>query len=555
MIRALAIERVHVVVSAFVLLSLVLCGRVVYLHLSERDFLQDQGDARTVRMERINAYRGMIRDRQGKPLAISSPVSSLWANPGELLAAGNEKIEGLALAFGVSPEEFKSRLERNADRNFIYLRRHMPPPEASSILDLDIPGLYEEKEYHRYYPAGEVAAHLVGFTNIDDKGQEGVELSFDHWLTGTPGKKKVLKNLYGEVVRDIKPIAEAKPGKALDLSVDLRVQYLAYRELKSAVTWHNAASGSFVILDVQTGEVLAMVNQPSYNPNNRTNLDMSAVRNRAVTDVFEPGSTVKPFTVAVALESGKFTPASTIDTNPGFVRVDNKTIPDPVNNGVLTLGGIIAKSSQVGISKLSLQLDEFDVFRMFQSIGFGQATGIGFPGESNGYLPNHRRWKDIERVTFAYGYGFNVTPLQLAAAYLSIADGGIRREPTVIRGQEREGQRVFSAETAAALRTMLAGVIEEGTGSKASIDGYSVAGKTGTVRKVGESGYEDTSHLAFFAGMAPATNPRVVGVVMINDPKNDGYGGGAVAAPVFSRVMGGVLRLLNVPPDEQGRAG
>lgn len=544
----LSISRVHWVIAFFLAVSLAMSGRVVYLHLVDRDFLQDQGDARTVRMERINAHRGMIRDRQGKPLAVSSPVTSLWANPGELLDA-DQSVEELALMFEVTPGEFRSRVERNADKEFIYLRRHMPPPAAEAILSLDVAGVYEEREYHRFYPAGEVTAHLVGFTNIDDRGQEGVELSFDRWLQGTPGKKKVLKNLYGEIVRDLKPVAEARPGKSLDLSVDLRLQYLAYRELKSAVSYHNAESGSIVLLDVATGEVLAMVNQPSYNPNNRSNLDLGAVRNRAVTDVFEPGSTVKPFTVAVALESGTWRPDSVIDTSPGFIHIGNKTIPDPVNFGVLDIGGIVEKSSQVGITKLALSLDEYDIWQMFREAGFGQGTGIGFPGESNGFLPNHRRWKDIERATFAYGYGLTVTPLQLASAYLAIADGGIKREISLLRDSSAPGTRIMSEQTANELRKMLARVVASGTGTRAQMEGYSAAGKTGTVRKVGETGYEDTRHLAFFAGMAPAVDPKVVAVVMINDPRHGEYGGGAVAAPVFSRVMEGIMRLMNVPPE------
>ncbi len=543
----LAIERIHFVIALIVLAAAAMSSRVVYLYLVEKDFLQDQGDARTIRMERINAHRGMIRDRQGKPLAISSPVTSIWANPQELLKEA-ARLDQLALMFGVTPEEFRSRLERNSDKSFIYLRRHMPPPEAQKILSLEVKGVYPEREYQRFYPAGEVAAHIVGFTNIDDKGQEGLELSFDRWLQGSPGKKKVLKNLYGEIVRDIMPVTEAKPGKALDLSVDLRLQYLAYRELKSAVSFHGAASGSFVILDVRTGEVLAMVNQPSYNPNNRANLELASVRNRAVTDVFEPGSTVKPLTVAVALESGTMDLATVVDTSPGFIHVDGKTIPDPSNYGKLTLAGIISKSSQVGITRVALSLNEFDVWTKFQAMGFGQATGIGFPGESTGFLPNHRRWKDIERATFAYGYGLTVTPLQLAAAYATIARDGVRRDVSIIRGKGTDGVRVIDEQVARDIRTMLAGVINEGTGRRASIEGYDIAGKTGTVRKVGESGYEDTRHLAFFAGMAPAQDPRIVGVVMINDPRNGEYGGGAVAAPVFARVIAGALRLLNVPP-------
>ena len=350
-------------------------------------------------------------------------------------------------------------------------------------------------------------------------------------------------------------MVEARPGKTVDLSVDLRLQYLAYRELKSAVSYHRASSGSIVILDAKTGQVLAMVNQPSYNPNNRANLNLDAVRNRAVTDVFEPGSTVKPFTVAVALESGKYTTDSVIDTSPGFIHLGGKTIPDPADYGVLSLAGIIAKSSQVGISKLALTLDPHAIWNMFESAGLGQVTGIGFPGERSGELPNHTHWGEVDRATFAYGYGFTVTPLQLAAAYLTIADGGIRENVSILSSNSKPaGTRIMDEAVARQLRSMLRGVVLDGTGRRAQIEGYTVAGKTGTVRKIGRNGYEDTNHLAFFAGMAPATRPRIVAVVMINDPKGGEYGGGAVAAPVFARVVGGALRLLNVPPDNLGEA-
>jgi cell division protein FtsI (penicillin-binding protein 3) len=415
---------------------------------------------------------------------------------------------------------------------------------------MKVPGVYGEREYHRYYPSSEVGAHIVGFTNIDDKGQEGLELSFDGWLTGVPGKKKVLKNRYGEIVRDIVPVSDAIPGKNLDLSVDLRLQYLAYRELKSAVTHFEAVSGTVIVLDVRTGKILAMVNQPSYNPNNRADLESKMIRNRAVTDVFEPGSTMKPFTVAVALLSGQYAPESVIDTNPGFVRVGSKTIRDPSNRGKLSLGAIIAKSSQVGISKLALTLNEYEVWEMFQKVGFGQGTGVGFPGESSGYLPNHRRWKDIERVTFAYGYGLTATPLQLAAAYLTIATGGLRREVSLLNSGGVSETRLYSNHVAHQVKQMLERVVTEGTGTKAAIDSYQVAGKTGTVRKVGKEGYQDTQHIAFFAGMTPVREPRLVGIVLINEPKSKAYGGGSIAAPVFSRVMEGALRLLNVPPND-----
>lgn len=542
--------RVVIVASIIVALSVAMMTRLWYLQVFDRDFLQDQGDARTIRMERINAHRGIIQDRFGKPLAVSTPVLSLWANPGEVLAAEKE-LTPLTRYLEVDEKDFIERLDNARNKSFVYLRRHLPPAEAREILELKIPGVYSQREYHRFYPAGEVAAHVVGFTNIDDKGQEGIELSFDRWLAGKPGKKKVVKNLHGEIIRDVKPVAEAEAGRNLTLGVDLRVQYLAYRELKSAVSHYEAESGSVVVLDVDTGRVLAMVNQPSYNPNNRLGLDLAAVRNRAMTDVFEPGSTVKPFTVGVALATGRYTPASVIDTRPGFVKVGDFTVRDPMDRGELNLGEIIAHSSQVGISKLALDLNEYEVWGMFEKVGFGRDLGTGFPGESGGYLPNHRRWKDIDRATFAYGYGLTVTPLQLGAAYLTIASGGIKRDISLLADSETESMRIFSEEIAAELRRMLTQVVRDGTGSKAAVDGYDVAGKTGTVRKIGETGYQDTEHLAFFAGIAPAYNPRLVGVVLINEPKAQKYGGGAIAAPVFSRVMKSALRILNVPPSVQ----
>ena len=544
--------RIFIVASCVALVGIAMETRLAYLYLIEKDFLQDQGDARTIRMERINAHRGIIRDRHGKPMAISSPVVSLWANPKEITRE-ESRLRPLVEYLGVSYEAFIGKLEGATGRDYVYLRRHLPPPEARNVMGLGITGIFEEKEYHRYYPAGEVAAHVVGFTNIDDRGQEGLELSFDSWLSGSAGKKKVLKNLYGEIVKDLMPIKDAVPGRHLDLSIDLRLQYLAYRELKSAISHLSAASGSIVILDVPTGQVLAMVNQPSYNPNNRIRLDLASVRNRAATDEFEPGSTVKPFTVAVALQSG-YQADSEIDTSPGFVRVGGFTVRDPANRGVLNLSQIIAKSSQVGISKLALTLNEYDVWSVFRDVGFGQSTGIGFPGERSGLLPNHRRWTDVERVTFAYGYGLTVTPLQLASAYLTIASGGVKRDVTLLNNPEVTGTRVLDEKVALSIKTMLTEVITNGTGMKAAVPAYEVAGKTGTVRKIGEGGYADTQHLAFFAGMTPVENPKLVAVVLINEPQSKEYGGGAIAAPVFSRVMAASLRLLNVLPSPPAAA-
>ncbi len=547
--------RVYLLVLVVILISAGMTSRLVYLQVVDKDFLQHKGDARTIRMERINAHRGIIQDRSGKPLAVSTPALSLWANPTQVLApelpdepAKTHRLEQLATWLDYDLTAFRQRLRQQRHKTFVYLQRHLPPAEARQILALQIPGIYAEREYQRFYPAGEVASHVVGITDLDDHGLEGLEKSFNTYLAGVPGQKKVLKNNRGEIIRDVMPVSEAVPGKTLRLGVDLRIQYLAYRELKSAVSHYRAESGSVVVLDVATGQVLAMVNQPSYNPNDRLRLDHATVRNRALTDTYEPGSTVKPFTVAVALQSGRYQPESTIDTRPGLLRVGQHTVTDPSDYGVLNLDQIIARSSQVGISKLALALNEHDIWGMFRKLGFGQTTHSDFFGESAGYLPVHRRWSDIDRVTFAYGYGLTVTPLQLAAAYLVIASGGIKRDISLLASAETEGTRILPIKVAAQLKQMLGKVVTEGTGRKAAIQGYRVAGKTGTARKMGPTGYQDTKHLAFFAGLAPLDNPRLVAVVVINGSEIEGDGGGALAAPVFSRVMASALQILNVPP-------
>lgn len=537
-------SRLYIVAGFALALTLVMAARLGYLQAYQRDFLQDKGNYQAVHREAVNARRGIISDRFGKPLAVSTPVLTVCANPEDVLEA--DDLSALTDRLGVTGADFREW--KASGRRTVYLRRRLPPEEAREILDLGLPGISTEKEYRRYYPAGEVTSHLVGITDVNDRGQEGLELSYDKWLAGKPGEKKVVKNLRGEIILDVELLKKFEPGQSLALSIDLRLQYLAYRELKAAVSQFKAESGSLVLLDVETGQVLAMVNQPSYNPNNRVELDLAALRNRAVTDAFEPGSTVKPFTVAVALQSGRYGKSSTIETSPGYLRVDGFTVKDPVNRGTLSLGEVITHSSQVGISKLALELNEYEVWGMFDRLGLGRTTDAGFPGESMGYLPSHRRWKDIERVVFAYGYGLMVTPLQLASAYLAIASGGVKKEVSLLAGARVESARVFSEDIADELRMMLAQVVESGTGAKAAIEGYGVAGKTGTVRKIGADGYRDTEHLAFFAGMAPLASPRLVGVVLINEPRAARSGGGAIAAPVFSRVVGGALRILNVVP-------
>ena len=543
--------RYYVVLGVFVLLAVSVVGRLFYLQVESQDFLQDQGDRRVVRVENIPAYRGMIQDRNGEPLAVSTPVKTLWANPQELIEA-QYAWSFLAKKTGVKESSLRDRVLRNQDKQFIYLRRHMNPSKAEEILDMNIPGVYSIEEHRRYYPAGEVTSHLVGFTNIDEEGQEGIELSFDEFLKGEEGKKRVIKDLRRRIIKDVGLIQPASPGTDITLSIDLRAQYLAYRELLSAVTEYRASSGTAVAIDIKTGEVLALVNQPSYNPNNRTKKDVPNFRNRALTDVFEPGSTVKPFTVAAALESGKWKAYSKLDTSPGYLRIGSKSIRDMSNYGVIDLGKVIAKSSNVGASKLALSLEEHYLSSFFQKMGLGQPTGVGFPGESVGMLPARQKWRRIEVATLSYGYGLSVTALQLAQAYAILGSGGIKRQVSLLKTEGAvPGERVLDEAIARQVVHMMEGVVDaHGTAKKARVPGYRVAGKTGTVHKVAASGYQDHRYLALFAGLAPVEDPAIALVVVIDDPKGDMYYGGQVAAPVFSRVMAGLLRVKNIPPDK-----
>lgn len=513
------------------------------------EFLQGQSIARTVRIEPIPAYRGVITDRRGEPLAVSTPVVTVWANP-QVLNADTPKLAELAKILSVRKKDLQLRLSRYANKEFMYLARQVSPERAESILHLDLPGVYGKAEYKRFYPAGEVTSQLVGFTNIDDRGQEGMELAFDQVLTGVPGAKKVLKDLKGRVIKDLALVRSEKPGESLALSIDLRLQYTAYRELKAAVAKYGAASGSVVMIDVKTGEVLAMANQPSFNPNDRSQLNSDALRNRAMTDLIEPGSTMKPLTVLAALESGKFSPETMIDTNPGYIRVGRKTFLDHRNFGEISLTTLLQKSSQVATTKVALELEPEHVREMFSRLGLGQVSGTGFPGESPGNLPHHRKWAPVERVNFAFGYGLSITALQLAQAYAVLADNGNKKPLTLLKASRApDSERVVAAEIVTKLRQMMCKVTEAGgTGTRAAIPSYHVAGKTGTVHKVGKSGYEKHRYVALFAGIVPADNPRLVTVVIINDPRGGKYFGGDVAAPVFASVTADALRMLKIPP-------
>jgi cell division protein FtsI (penicillin-binding protein 3) len=546
--------RLSIVYVALGCATLMLIWRAVDLHVFHKDFLQNQGDARYLRVVPIPAHRGMILDRHGEPLAISTPVDSVWVQPTAFTSAYNDWPK-LAKLLKLDLAHVQRTVSQRKDKEFVYLKRHISPDLARQVMALELPGVNLQREYHRYYPAGEVAAHVLGFSNVDDRGQEGLELAYDEWLKGVPGSQRVLKDRLGRVVRHVEQIRKPLPGRDLTLSLDRRLQYLAYRELKRAVIQHKARSGSAVILDVQSGEVLAMVNQPSYNPNNRDQFKGGQTRNRAVTDLLEPGSTVKPFTVVAALESGRFRASSLVDTTPGQIRLGKAVIRDSRNYGKISLAKVIQKSSNVGASKIALALSDETLWKVHARLGFGNATDSGFPGEAEGLLSHARHWRDIEKATLAYGYGLSVTPLQLARAYSVLAGNGVLKTVSFLRIDDVvEGERVISASTARQVSRMLEAVVQEGgTGTRAQIAGYKVAGKTGTVKKAVAGGYSDDRYIAVFAGIAPASQPRLAMVVTINEPRGEIYYGGEVAAPVFSKVMAGALRMMGVPPDDVTR--
>ncbi|MBU1294334.1 MAG: penicillin-binding protein 2 [Gammaproteobacteria bacterium] len=551
--------RFRFVYGVALLLFLIAGGRLFYLTVVDKAFLQNQGEMRAVRTEAIPATRGMILDRRGEPLAVSTPTWTIIANPRALwklprdpsLNIGPEQeIKRLAEVMGVGRAWLQERFEANKTRSFMYLRRQIPPHEADAIMAANVVGVSKTKEYKRFYPAGEVASHVVGFTNIDDKGQEGIELAYDQALEGQPGRRSYVKDLTGNIIRGVGVEEAEHPGENIELSIDLRLQYLAYRELKAAVTEHRATSASAVILDVKTGEILAMVNQPSYNPNDRSKLEYEELRNRAVIDLFEPGSTMKPFTISAALMSDQYTTETTIDTSPGYLRFGRFTIRDAANYGVIDFEKLLIKSSNVGASKIALSLPQDAIWNMDYELGIGSPVGIGFPGEASGVLPSHPKWHPSEIATLAYGYGLSVSTLQLAQAYMTLANGGYRVPVTIFKQDvPADGKQVIPQKVAHDVVKMMESVVQRGSGKAAQIPGYRVAGKTGTVHKVGSKGYEYDQYIALFAGVAPASNPRLAMVVMINDPKGREYYGGEVAAPVFSRVMEGALTTLNIYPD------
>ena len=514
------------------------------------DFLKRQGDLRVVRSAEIPAYRGLISDRRGSPLAVSTPVVTLWANPQQLMGSGKEAE--LARLLNLSVDGFSAKLDRYRNKQFMYLARHQTPTIARTVLSSGIPGIYGKREYRRFYPAGEVVSQLVGTTNIDGAGASGVEMRFDDSLQGVTGKKRFIKDLHGEAIRDIGVVSEAADGESLRLSIDLRLQHVQHRELLRAMKETGAAAASAVTVDAHTGEILAMSNLPSFNPNRRGQLNLAAMRNRVVTDVYEPGSTVKPLTLVAALESGEFDIDTIIDTSPGRIKVGDKVLPDPRNYGAISVSRVIEKSSQVGVTKMAQAVGHENIIDVFQRFGLGQATGAEFPGELSGRLPDHDFWSAIDQVTPAFGYGLLVTPLQLAHAYSAFANEGRLVPLTLLASDEvsSEGQQVVSPEIARKVITVLHRVTgDEGTAKRASVPGFSVGGKTGTVHKVGNAGYLDDRYVALFAGVSPIESPRYVTVVVIDEPEGDVYGGGAAAAPVYSRITQEVLRIRNAVPD------
>ncbi|MEW8687194.1 MAG: penicillin-binding protein 2 [Candidatus Thiodiazotropha sp.] len=515
----------------------------------ETAFLQEQGERRYLRTMTVSASRGMITDRNGEPLAISTPVKSVAANP-KVIRSDNETIGAISSTLDLDPDRLRRLL--SSERSFVYLKRRVNPDLARQVDTLELDGIDLLSEYRRFYPNGEVMSHLVGFTNIDDQGQEGIELAYDEWLSGTPGSKRVIKDGKGRVVEQVENIRSPSPGKDLMLSIDRRLQFLAYRELKAAVSKHRARSGSAVILDSRSGEILAMVNSPSYNPNALRGRRSSGLRNRAVTDVYEPGSTIKPFTVAAGLEMGRFKPTTPIDVSPGQMKVGRYLVRDNRNYGMIDVATVLRKSSNVGASKIALSMQPDVLWNLYSKLGFGESPYSQFPGESSGRLPHFSDWSSFEQATLSFGYGLSVTPLQLARAYAVLANDGVRQPVSLLRQAQREtGVRVMRKSTARKVVKMLEAVVtSEGTAPLAAVPGYRVAGKTGTAKKSVAGGYAEDRYLSLFVGIAPASDPRLVMAVFIDEPKGKEYYGGIVAGPVFSRVMSGALRLMNIPPDK-----
>lgn len=550
-------RRRHVVAVFFAILGAILVVRAVSLQVFDHEFYRGQGDARQLRTVAMPAHRGMLLDRDGEPLAISTPIQTLWGVPGELVDQPVALTE-VASVLGMDAGQLISRVEKAAKlspaREFIYVKRHVPPMAAAEVMALNVAGLSVQREYRRYYPSGRASAHMLGFTDIDDRGREGLEMAYDNWLSGTAGSRRVVRDRTGREITARDVIQAPVPGKDLRLSIDKQLQYFADRALVEAVGTHKAQSGSVVVMDVHSGEVAAIANYPAYNPNDMRDRSGGRQRNRAITDVFEPGSTMKPFTIAAALDSGKFEAGDVIYTSPGYYTIGKYQINDFRDYGWLDLRGIIRKSSNVGISKVARQLEPTQMWSVFDDFGFGRAPGTEFPGEVAGYFNHSDRWHRAEQASISYGYGISVSALQLARAYSALAADGVMPPVSFldidhVDGQANEGKRVMNEAVALEIQGMLESVVTEGTGHRAGVPGYRVAGKTGTTRLSKGGGYAKDRYVSLFAGFAPVSDPAYAVVVVIHDPNAGEYFGSLVAAPVFAQVMSHALRLGGVEPD------
>jgi len=546
-------RRRQFVLAVFALLGVTLLGRALYLQVFDYDFYRNQGDARHLRTVAIPAHRGNMHDRNGEPLAISTPIKTVWGVPEKLVAQPAALLEVSALLDLPAGELYKKAEQAHAQgKEFIYVKRQVMPDVANKVGQLNVDGLGLQREYRRYYPSGRAASQVVGFTDIDDVGREGLELAYNEWLSGEPGLRRVVQDRTGREITGVDIIKPSVPGKDLRLSIDKQLQYFADQAMIDVIKEHNAESASVVVMQVQTGEVLAMSNYPSYNPNDMSDRTGGRQRNRSITDVFEPGSTMKPFTIAAALDSGKFKADDIVYTSPGYYSIGKYQINDTRDNGWLDLRGIVRKSSNVGVSKVATQLDPEQMWSMFDSFGFGRSPGSEFPGEVAGYFNHSILWHHIEQASVSYGYGISVSALQLVRAYSAIANDGILPTVAFIASDatQGEGRRVIDKEIAREVRNMLESVVTDGTGGRAAIPGYRVAGKTGTSHQSVSGGYADDRYVSVFAGFAPASRPELATVVVIHDPKAGQHFGSVVAAPVFAKVMSHALRVQNIEPDD-----
>ena len=543
--------RLMVVASFFVLILVALVWRMYDLTIMDRQFLLGQGQARSLRVLDIPAYRGMIIDRQGAPLAVSTPVQSVWINT-KTFSPDAKQLAALVQVLGMS-SQLSKRVAETQGREFVYLQRQLPPMLANKIERLKIPGVNLQEEFKRYYPEGESASQLIGFTNVDDNGIEGMELAYQQWLMGVSGKKKVVKDRLGRVIEELGVAKEPRPGNLLQLSIDRRIQFFAFHELKNTILKFGAKSGSVVVLDTENGEVIAVANYPSFNPNARSRYKLDSYRNKALTDTFEPGSVIKPFSIASALESGHFTPETVIDTQPSYMMVNGHTIRDIHNYGVLDVVGVLQRSSNVGVTKMVLSSPPEQLIGLLTRCGIGQRTESGYPGESEGFIAKVKDANPFVLATLGFGYGMSVTALQLAKSYLIFANQGRLLPVSLLHNDTAvQGEQVLNPKTANQVLAMMEAVVSgvNGTGKQAQIPGYRVAGKTGTARIAGKKGYEENRHIASFVGIAPVSKPRLIVAVIIHEPTRFGYYAAAVAAPLFAKVMGAALRILDIPPDQ-----